>query len=54
MSSGEISIEQRPDIRICVVRRISDGMRECEGDGSKKKSEAVEKEIVELQKVRQI
>ena len=45
MSSGENSIGQRPDTRICVVQRISDGMKkECEGDGSQRKSEAVEKE----------
>ena len=41
---GESSIEQRPDMRICVVQRISDGMKECEGDRSQRKSEAVEKE----------
>ena len=28
--SGESSIEQRPDTRICVVQRISDGLKECE------------------------
>ena len=44
MRSGESSIEQRPDTRICVVQRISDGMKECEGDGSQRKSEGVEKE----------
>ena len=44
MRSGESSIEQRPDTRICVVQRISDGMKECERDGSQRKSEAVEKE----------
>ena len=44
MRSGESPIEQRPDTRICVVHRISDGMRECEGDGSQRKSEAVEEE----------
>ena len=43
MRSGESSIEQRPDTRICVVQRISDGMKECEGDGCQRKSEAVEK-----------
>ena len=42
--SGESSIEQRPDTRICVVQRISDGMKEREGDGCQKKSEAVEKD----------
>ena len=42
--SGESSIEQRPDTRICVVERISDGIKECEGDGSQRKSAAVEKE----------
>ena len=31
-------------MRICVVQRISDGMKECEGDGCQRKSEAVEKE----------
>ena len=44
MRSGESSIEQRPDTRICVVRRISGGMKEGKGDGSQRKSEAVEKE----------
>ena len=44
MRSGESSIEQTPDTRICVVLRISDGMKECEGDGCQRKSEAVEKE----------
>ena len=44
MRSGESSIEQRPDTRICVVQRISDGMKECEGDGCQRKSAAVEKE----------
>ena len=44
MRSKESSIEQRPDTRICVVQRISDGMKECEGDGCRRKSEAVEKE----------
>ena len=43
MKSRESSIEQRPDTR-CIVQRISDGMKECEGDGSQRKSEAVEKE----------
>ncbi|WP_419584429.1 hypothetical protein, partial [Thiolapillus sp.] len=41
LRSGESSIEQRPDTRICVVQRISDGMKECEGDGYQRKSEAV-------------
>ena len=44
MRSGESSIEQRPDTRICVVQRISGGMKECEGDGCQRKSAAVEKE----------
>ena len=44
MRSGESSIEQRPDTRICVGQRISDRMKECEGDRRQKKSEAVEKE----------
>ena len=44
MRSGESSIEQRSDTIICVVQRISDGMKECEGDGSQRKSEAVGKE----------
>ena len=44
MRSGQSSIEQRSDTKICVVQRISDGMKECEGDGSQRKSEAVEKE----------
>ena len=44
MSSGESSIEQRTDTKICVVQRISDGIKECQGDGSQRKSEAVEKE----------
>ena len=42
--SGESSVEQRPDTRMCVVQRISDEMKECEGDGCQRKSEAVEKE----------
>ena len=37
-------MQQRPDTRICVVQRISDRMKECEGDGCQRKSEAVEKE----------
>ena len=44
MTSGESSIEQMPDKRICVVQSISDGMKECEGDECQRKSEAVEKE----------
>ena len=44
MRSGERSIEQRPDTRICVVQRISDGMKKCEGDRCQRKSESVEKE----------
>ena len=44
MRSGESSIEQRPDTRICVVQRISNGMKECKRDGSQRKREAVEKE----------
>ena len=44
MRSGESSIELRPNTRICVVQRISDGTEECEGDGSQRKSEAVKKE----------
>ena len=44
MRSGESSVEQRPDTRICVVQRILDGMKECEGDGCQRKSEAVEKD----------
>ena len=31
-------------MRICVVQRISDRMKECEGDGCQRKSEAVKKE----------
>ena len=42
--SGDSSIQQRPDTRISVVQRVSDGLKECEGDGSQRKSEAVEKE----------
>ena len=42
--SGESSIEQRPVMRICIVQRISDGMKECEGDRSQRKSKVVEKE----------
>ena len=37
-------IGQRPDTRICLVQRISDGMKECEGDGCQRKGAAVEKE----------
>ena len=44
LRSGESSIEQRPDTRICVGQRISDGMKECEEDGSQRKSKAFEKE----------
>ena len=44
MRSGESSIEQRPDTRICVVQRMSDGMKGCEGDGSQRKGEVAEKE----------
>ena len=44
MRSGESSIEQRPDTRICIMQRISDGMKEYEGDGCQRKSEAVGKE----------
>ena len=41
---------QRPDRKICVVRRISDGMKECKGNGSQRKSEAVEKECRNFRK----
>ena len=41
---GEPTGTRRPDRRICVVQRISDGTKECEKDGSQRKSEAVEKE----------
>ena len=44
MRSGQSSIEQRPDMRICVVQRISDGMMEWEGDGCPRQSAAVEKD----------
>ena len=44
MRSGKSSMEQRPDTGICAVQRISDGIKECEGDGCQRKSEAVEKE----------
>ena len=44
MRSGASSIEQRPDMRICVVQRISDGTKECKGDGCQRKSAAVKKE----------
>ena len=53
VSSGENSIGQRPDTRICFVQRISNKMRECEGDGSQRKSE-VSRRNAELQEVRQI
>ena len=39
----ESSIEQRPDITIYVVQRISDRMKECKGNWSQRKREAVEK-----------
>ena len=42
MRSGESSIEQRPDTRICVVQKISDRMKECKGDRSQRMSEAEE------------
>ena len=45
MRSGESSIKQRPDTRICVVEKISDGMKECEGEGCQRKIETVEKEF---------
>ena len=45
MRSGESSTEQRPNTRICVVQKISDEMKECEGDGCQRKSAAVEKEF---------
>ena len=41
---GDSSKEQRPYARICVVQKISDGIKECEGDGSQRESKAVEKE----------
>ena len=44
MTSEESSIEQMPDTRSCVVQKISDGTKECEGDGCQRNSEAVEKE----------
>ena len=44
MRSGESSIELRPDMRICFVQRISDGMKEGEGDGCQRKRADVEKE----------
>ena len=50
--SGESSIEQRPDMRICVVQRISDRMKECEGDRCKRAKQS--RRNVELQEVRQI
>ena len=42
--SVQSSVEQRPDTRICGVQRVSDGMKECEGDGCQRKSAAVEEE----------
>ena len=45
MRSGESSIEQKPDTRICVVQRISYGMKECEGDGCPRKSAAVGRNV---------
>ena len=42
MRAGESSIEQRHDMRICIVQRILDGM-------SQRKSEAVEKECRPLE-----
>ena len=44
MRSEKSSIEQRPDMKICIVQIISDGMKECKGDGCQRKSEAVKKE----------
>ena len=44
MRSKENSIEPRPDTRICVVQRISVGMKKCDRDGSERKSKAVKKE----------
>ena len=44
MRSGESFIEYTSYTRICVVLWILDGIKECKGDGSRRKSEAVEKE----------
>ena len=46
VSSEESSRGQKRDRRISVVQKISDRMRECEGDRNKRKSEAVEKECI--------
>ena len=44
MSSGGSSTGQRPNRRICVVQRISDGMKDCKREGSQRKSKTVGKE----------
>ena len=41
--SGEFH-KTKAQYKNLVVQRISDRMKECEGDGSQRKSEAVEKE----------
>ena len=48
VKSGESFIEQRPDTRICVVQRISDGMKEREGAGVRGRSK-LSRRNVELQ-----
>ena len=53
MRSEESSIEQRPGTGICVVQRISEGMKECEGDGVRGRAK-LSRRNVELQEVRQI
>ena len=44
MRSGESSVEQRTDTRMCVLQRIPGGIKKCEGDGSQMNRETVEKE----------
>ena len=50
---GEGSIEQRPDMRFCIVKRVLDGMKEYKGDGSQKRAKPSRRNV-ELQEVRQI
>ena len=50
VSSEESSRGQKRDRRISVVQKISDRMRECEGDRNQRKSEAVEKECINFRR----
>ena len=50
---GESSIEQGPDTRICVVPRISDGMKDVKQMGVRGRAK-LSRRNVELKEVRQI